>query len=702
MGDQNWAFARRIGRRWRYAIFVIGLALGVSAVTGVGQAVADEPGLKLSITSDSEFISGQSVSMVATVLNSTGSACRLASVAEGTVTLELERDGRPVLPELATATYPEGYDAVLDTASGDVAPGSTISFPLVVGPGSHDAMLRSVTPLSGGSSVAELWPVTEPGHYVLRVSYQMPRGAQGLCGSDTGIVEVPFAVGPARGAGDGAGSTRWVVVALAAAVIAAALLISIVVYRRRLARVTGRALTLLVVVVIAVGAFGGQGPPQARATIDAFDFDDTRYLGFKEAVQDCLNKIEIIFSADALGVLGPLRKPGFSVEIFPNRQGVSEATHYTNKTRIVWDWKDTKPFKSDPTVANNPCATLYHELVHAYDNALGTLDVRQCVFGGGTVGRIRLGPEIAEVHAVRAENQFRVSVGLPERHNYGGYPLPPGRHPDIAAVLEACQVQSGPPKPPHPTTSGSEENPSVGTSDGDPHLVTFDGHHFDFQAVGEFVLARSPDFEVQVRQSPVHGSRVVSINTDAAIRAGRDHLTFTVDGGRLKYRTEEGSNLHTGTTTLPHGTVITANETGSYTVRSADGNRVDILPTTSRALRVLIYPDKRYRGQFSGLLGNFDGDSRDDLPSEQTYADIYGPAVADKWRVTRATSLLYYPQGTSTETFTDTQFLKAALNTVVITAGCVLVSMALGIGFALLLDRKFLGRGVVRTAPSPR
>jgi hypothetical protein len=38
-------------------------------------------------------------------------------------------------------------------------------------------------------------------------------------------------------------------------------------------------------------------------------------------------------------------------------------------------------------------------------------------------------------------------------------------------------------------------------SHGDPHLVTFDGYHYDMQAVGEFVLVRSldDDLEVQAR-----------------------------------------------------------------------------------------------------------------------------------------------------------------------------------------------------------
>jgi sorbitol/mannitol transport system permease protein len=47
--------------------------------------------------------------------------------------------------------------------------------------------------------------------------------------------------------------------------------------------------------------------------------------------------------------------------------------------------------------------------------------------------------------------------------------------------------------------------------------------------------------------------------------------------------------------------------------------------------------------------------------------------------------------------FTDDLFRNAVINTVVLTATTVVLSMALGIGLAVLLDKKFLGRSVVRT-----
>ncbi|MBB5152486.1 carbohydrate ABC transporter permease [Saccharopolyspora phatthalungensis] len=49
------------------------------------------------------------------------------------------------------------------------------------------------------------------------------------------------------------------------------------------------------------------------------------------------------------------------------------------------------------------------------------------------------------------------------------------------------------------------------------------------------------------------------------------------------------------------------------------------------------------------------------------------------------------------DVFADSQFRTAMLNTVVLTVVCVLVALLLGLGLALLLDRSFPGRGVVRT-----
>ena len=50
-----------------------------------------------------------------------------------------------------------------------------------------------------------------------------------------------------------------------------------------------------------------------------------------------------------------------------------------------------------------------------------------------------------------------------------------------------------------------------------------------------------------------------------------------------------------------------------------------------------------------------------------------------------------------TEVFTDDRLRRAVLTTILLTAVVVIVSLALGLAVALLLDRRFAGRGLVRT-----
>ncbi|WP_184729225.1 carbohydrate ABC transporter permease [Saccharopolyspora phatthalungensis] len=67
------------------------------------------------------------------------------------------------------------------------------------------------------------------------------------------------------------------------------------------------------------------------------------------------------------------------------------------------------------------------------------------------------------------------------------------------------------------------------------------------------------------------------------------------------------------------------------------------------------------------------------------------------WNLVRPGSRHFVGLRNYLDVFADSQFRGAMLNTVLLTVVCVLVAMLLGLGLALLLDRKFLGRGVVRT-----
>jgi sorbitol/mannitol transport system permease protein len=67
------------------------------------------------------------------------------------------------------------------------------------------------------------------------------------------------------------------------------------------------------------------------------------------------------------------------------------------------------------------------------------------------------------------------------------------------------------------------------------------------------------------------------------------------------------------------------------------------------------------------------------------------------WNLVRPGSQHFVGFANYVDVFADSQFRGAMLNTVILTVVCVLIALLLGLGLALLLDRKFLGRGVVRT-----
>jgi sorbitol/mannitol transport system permease protein len=67
------------------------------------------------------------------------------------------------------------------------------------------------------------------------------------------------------------------------------------------------------------------------------------------------------------------------------------------------------------------------------------------------------------------------------------------------------------------------------------------------------------------------------------------------------------------------------------------------------------------------------------------------------WNLVRPGSRHFVGLSNYADVFRDSQFWSVTLNTVVLIVGTVIVSVVLGLLLALLLDRAFLGRGVVRT-----
>lgn len=198
---------------------------------------------------------------------------------------------------------------------------------------------------------------------------------------------------------------------------------------------------------------------------------------------------------------------------------------------------------------------------------------------------------------------------------------------------------------------------------GDPHLVTFDGHPYDFQAAGEFTAVKGADFEIQVRQTPLGSSAsvigAVAMSVDGisvSLYVGSAHplllggvATDLADGGTVQVGTGNVSrNGHTYT-------VVNGRGDGFYAVLYS--NFIDLKPMISKV-----------DGGLSGLLGNADGLASNDfrlrdgtqLGETLSTGTLYS-TFADSWRITDATSLFSYAPGESTATFTDRSFPHATV-----------------------------------------
>lgn len=239
--------------------------------------------------------------------------------------------------------------------------------------------------------------------------------------------------------------------------------------------------------------------------------------------------------------------------------------------------------------------------------------------------------------------------------------------------------------------------------DGDTHITTADGVHYDFQADGEFISLRDPDgLEIQTRMTGISTSffpgpdpydglaTCVSINTAVAARVGQRRVTIqpnisgVPDPSGLQVRIDGalttvgpgGVNLGFGASiakvgdvfqiNFPSGTVLTVtplfwNDQGKWYMN------VDVLRGAGREGVAGGEP-----GNVSGTGGLMaaiapgswlpalpDGTTMGSMPGslQQRYVDLY-QKFGEAWRVTDQTSLFDYGPGTSTKNFTNRSWPK--------------------------------------------
>ncbi|MEK8104834.1 VWD domain-containing protein [Micromonospora sp. M12] len=249
------------------------------------------------------------------------------------------------------------------------------------------------------------------------------------------------------------------------------------------------------------------------------------------------------------------------------------------------------------------CATLIHEMNHALDEVNDTDRGQFCTQEASS-------PVGGPGRGARGAGGERVPQGrgVPTRTTYSGQKLPSNG--------KDCDK----PRPRPPGGGGCSisvigKGYRCGNSNGDPHLLSYDGLRYDFQAAGEFVLTRSTrdDFEVQTRQTMFPASSVVAVNSAVAARVAGDRVgvyatpdgpVIRVNGARRCPRPtgEAAARRHRHQLVRRHGdSPVAGRRAADRTADRGVGLSVSVSAPTGRA------------GTLEGLLGDHDGDPADDL-----------------------------------------------------------------------------------------
>ena len=175
------------------------------------------------------------------------------------------------------------------------------------------------------------------------------------------------------------------------------------------------------------------------------------------------------------------------------------------------------------------------------------------------------------------------------------------------------------------------------------------------------------DFEIQVRQSPWAGtSTTVAENSAVAFSVGGQRLGVYVGASGVKTALD-GTTVDLGADVpypLPGGGTVTDQPSlGQEMVTWPNGGYAVVNYSGGFYLTLEVSAPYSEHGHLSGLLGNDDGRSENDiatrggdvLPYPPTTKELYDQ-FSNSWRITQAESLFAYGPGQDTHTFTNLAF----------------------------------------------
>ena len=211
-----------------------------------------------------------------------------------------------------------------------------------------------------------------------------------------------------------------------------------------------------------------------------------------------------------------------------------------------------------------------------------------------------------------------------------------------------------------PTEQPFEFNPienDYGYAQGDPHMYTFDGVAYEFQAVGEFTFVQGDGYEVQIRTEAIN-NRVSGV-TATAMKFGDDVVGIYSKAANRLVINGAAVELASGVS-IKVGTGYVSRQGDTYEINDGAGHLVLVDSTAGYDFVRMPVPKNQ---SVTGLLGNAN-DSHDDefilrdgtqLDSNIPESTIY-TTFANSWRVDNSTSLFVYGAGESTATYTNLNF----------------------------------------------
>lgn len=157
---------------------------------------------------------------------------------------------------------------------------------------------------------------------------------------------------------------------------------------------------------------------------------------------------------------------------------------------------------------------------------------------------------------------------------------------------------------------------------GDPHFVTFDKFAYTFNGRGEFTLVQTKDSLINIQGRfieairPIGGSSTGTVLAAIAVKHElSDVLQFELSRRGIDILFNgEVIQFETNSLEMVINRAVTINkESSAFTVRFYSGLIITVQREMDYNLQVIITLPQRCIGQISGLLGNFNENSSDDL-----------------------------------------------------------------------------------------